>query len=244
MLKQLTYTLLLFLPFIAGCASVIDSMSEDSDYVFRKARWGYSQERVRLNEQGKVIWFNTDDVLVYKDFLGVIPVYTVYAFKKNKLRACGYITQKPVLNINDFIEKYIEKFGGSPIELTNGLLWKTPKTIMYLDGYASHRRVKNQTFTQTPGALELILNRAIEEESEIVKRWDGTLAFMDRRFYLDLAESEYPIDDLSYYEKRLLGILRRAQTLNVRTQTGTTITLPTGARIAVPEGVRIAVPEE
>lgn len=221
------FGILIILTLFTGCSTFYNIVSEDMQgkYDFREVRWGYSQERVKLLERGKAVFTHTPDLLVYRSFLDQVPVYLVYTFRDNKLRAAGYITQKPTTNAQKLVQKRIDKLGEPSYELTNGKLWELPKSIVYIDGYSTQTRARTSTYQRASGALELILKER-PEDAEIAVRWDGVLTYIDRNFYRELSEIEHPLLDLSYYEKRLLGILKRRSTTSVRAPTGGTITIP------------------
>lgn len=220
------FGILIISTLFGGCSSFYNIVSEDmGDYDFREVRWGYSQERVKLIEQGKAVFTHTPDLLVYRSVINQVPVYLVYTFRNNKLRSAGYITQKPTTNAQNLVQKSIEKLGVPSYELTNGKMWELPKSIVYVDGYSTHTRARTSTYQRTSGVLELILKER-PEDAEIAVRWDGVLTYMDRNFYRELSEIEHPLLDLSYYEKRLFGILKRRSTTSVRTPTGETVTIP------------------
>ncbi len=211
-----------------GCSTFYNLVSEDmkSNYDFREVRWGYSQERVKLIEKGKAVFTHTPDLLVYRSVIDQVPVYLVYTFRDNQLRSAGYMTQKPTTNAKKFIQKITEKLGEPSHELTDGKMWELPKSIVYVDGYSTHTRARTSTYQRSSGVLELILKER-PEETEIAVRWDGVLTHIDRNYYRELSEIEHPLLDLSYYEKRLFGILKRRSTTSIRTPTGGTVTIPT-----------------
>lgn len=213
---------------LTGCSTFSNIISEDvqDDYDFRKVRWGYSQERVEMIEQGKVVFSRTPDLLIYRSKVEGVPVLLVYTFRKNKLRSAGYMTQKPVRNAQNLVDKCIEKHGIPQYELTDGMMWQLPKTIVYVDGYTSHAIARNSIYERSAGVLEFILPKPSEEDDDLITRWDGVLTYIDRNFYNDLAETEFPLLDLSYYEKRLFGIFKRRASVRVRTQAGDTVTVP------------------
>ena len=220
------FGILIISTLFVGCSSFYNIVSEDiGNYDFREVRWGYSQERVKLIEQGKAVFTHTPDLLVYRSIIDQVPVYLVYTFRDNKLRSAGYITQKPTINAQNLVQKSIEKLGEPSYELTNGKMWELPKSIVYVDGYSTHTRARTSTYQRASGVLELILKER-PEDAKIAVRWDGVLTYMDRNFYRELSELEHPLLDLSYYEKRLFGILKRRSTTSVRTPTGGTIKIP------------------
>ncbi len=210
-----------------GCSTFYNIASEDSqgNYDFRQAKWGYTQERIMILEQGKRVYFREPDQLIYKSKIGGIPVFLVYSFRDNKLRSAGYMTQKPSRNAKNFVKNYVEKHGIPNYELTDGMMWQLPRSIVYLNGYSSHARARNSPYEKSSGVLEFILKEE-KDDDDLIARWDGVLTYIDRNFYNELAEIEFPLMELSYYEKRLFGILKRRSSLRVRTQTGDTVIVP------------------
>ncbi len=213
-----------------GCSSIHNIVSEDmqGNYDFREVVWGYPQERVMLIEKGKAVYMRTPELLIYKSVIDQVPVYLVYTFRQNKLRAAGYMTQKPTTNAQNLVQKTIDRLGEPSYQLTNGKMWELPKSIVYVDGYSTHTRARTSTYQRSSGVLELILKEK-PEDTEITMRWDGVMTYIDRNYYRQLSEIEHPIADLSYYEKRLFGILRRRETTSFRTPTGRRITIPSQA---------------
>lgn len=212
---------------LTGCSTLSNNLSEDiqDDYDFRNVRWGYSQERVALNERGRTVFFRTQDLLIYKSVMYDVPVLLVYTFRDNKLRSAGYLTQKPTTNAQNLIKTCIEEHGDPDYDLSDGMMWKLPKSIVYVEGYTSHARARNSVNRQSSGVLEFVLKEQ-KKDDDLIYRWDGALTYIDINFYKQLAEIDYPLLDLSYYEKRLFGILKRRATLRVRTQTGDTVEIP------------------
>lgn len=226
--KLSSYLGILILPtLLIGCSTVNNLVSEDMQgyYDFREVRWGYTQERVMLLEQGKAVHLRTPDLLVYKSKIDQVPVFLVYTFRGKRLRSAGYMTQKPTTNAQNLIQKALKKLGEPSHELTNGTMWELPKSIVYVDGYSTHTRARTSTYERSSGVLELILNEK-PEDAEITIRWDGVLTYIDRNYYRELSEMKLPLLDLSYYEKRLFGILRRRSTTSIRSPTGRTIRIP------------------
>ena len=222
------YGILIISTLFVGCSTVYNVVSEDMQgkYDFRKVRWGYSQERVEFIEKGKAAFMHTPELLIYKSVIDKVPVYLVYTFRDNKLRAAGYMTQKPTTQAKDFVQKTMKKLGEPSHKLTDGMMWEMPKSIVYVDGHSTQTRARSSTYQRTSGVLELILKEK-PEDTEIATRWDGVLTYIDRNFYRELSEIEHPLLDLTYYEQRLFGILRRRATTSFRTPTGRTIRIPT-----------------
>ena len=221
------FTTLIFLFFLSGCSTFSNILSADmqGDYDFRKVRWGYSQEHVATIERGKAVFLQTQDILIYKSIIDKVPVFLVYTFRDNKLRSAGYMTQKPLTNAENLVKKCIEKHGIPKYDLSDGMMWELSKSIVYVDGYSSHARTRNSTYQQSSGVLEFILKEQPKDDDLII-RWDGVLTYIDRNFYNELVESENPLLNLSHYEKRLFGILKRRSSLRIRTKSGDTINIP------------------
>ena len=222
-----TTTSLLLLFFLSGCSTFSNILFDEmqGDYSFRKVRWGQSKEYVETVERGKRVFWRTPDLLIYKSVIGEVPVLLVYTFRKNKLRAAGYMTQKPVVNAEHFVKKSIDKYGMPKYDLADGMMWELPKSIVYVDGYSSHIRSRNSTYQRSAGVLESILKDEPKDDA-LIHRWDGVLTYIDRDFYNELAEIENPLLGLSHYEKRLFGIIKRRAGLRLRTQSGDTVTIP------------------
>jgi hypothetical protein len=194
-----------------GCASMHKVFTEESDsYDFRNSRWGYSKERVELNERGNTAFLRTRDTLIYKSKVNQVPMLVVYNFKDNQLRSAGYITQKPVLNAKSFFEESIKIFGVSTSELSDGMMWSTPRSIVYVNGYATIT-LENSTYGWTHGGvLEPILKEPNQKKGGL-KRWDGVLTYIDRVFYAELQETDTPLLYLSFHEKVLFGIVKKRE---------------------------------
>lgn len=224
------------LSLFAGCAPIRDFIAEDLEdtYDFRETKWGYTLAHVEFVERGRTKFFRTPDLLVYKTVIDGIPLFLVYSFKDNKLRAAGYMTQKPIIRSRAFIKDNIEKHGEPTHRLSSGLMWRFPKSVLYIDGYTSHIRQSQSSYRQADGVLEPILkvkNQSKDEEHDFIIRWDGVMTYIDRNFYAQLAEEDYPLLQLSHYEKRLFGVLKRRASISVRTQTGDTVTIPVETNI-------------
>ena len=125
-MKKLTFCFLPLLPLLFGCAPIqpsqsdipawdermpLDSgssetpslskrfsniFSEGSNYHFRKVRWGFSRERVKLAEAGNTIFERKDNAIVYKVKLNGVYCRLIYTFKDNRLRTAGYMTITPI----------------------------------------------------------------------------------------------------------------------------------------------------
>jgi len=45
----------------------------------------------------------------------------------------------------------------------------------------------------------------------VIKYFDGVFAYVDREFYDELYEMEFPLSELSFYEKQLMGVIERGK---------------------------------
>ncbi len=198
---------------ITGCSahSILDALSEGSNPDFREVRWGWSQERVELAEAGNTVFERAGNALVYKHKINDVDCKLIYTFKDNKLRAAGYLTDTPIINADNMIKEAVEKHG-MPTAETDGMVWTTPDTVIYADVYSSVRRSTATRYRYSSGGL---LQDLLQEE--LAKRggagdivyFDGVFAYIDRAFYDELHETELPLDELSFYEKQLMGVLKR-----------------------------------
>jgi len=123
-MKKIMFFGVMLSVFFTGCANLSTILSEDANatYNFRKTRWGFTQERVELTEQGNRIHFRQRDVLIYKSSIAGVPALLVYTFKDNKLRTAGYVTQKP-LKAAENITKHSQEVLGPPTSvLADGIV--------------------------------------------------------------------------------------------------------------------------
>ena len=191
-----------------GCANLGPTLSESNDtYHFRKTRWGYTQERVRLAELDKQLFLRTGNTLVYNHRINDIPVKIVYTFKENKLRAAGYITNQPVQGAERIIERSVRELGEPTQILNDGMLWLGSETLVYSNAYISRIRVSDSGYNFSGGILSHILDT--RGEVGVINRWDGVWAYVDQNFYKELHEVSLPLAELSFYEKLLFGVLKR-----------------------------------
>ena len=199
--KQLlvfTTALLALSVLFVGCANPVGTSYHD----FRKTRWGFSKERVMLNEQGKRIHIKKGNLIIYHHSIGNVKCKLVYCFKDNKLRAAGYITDKPVQGAQNIVKRSVEELGEPTEILNDGMLWITDSTLIYSNAYLS--RVIVGEYRKTGGILS-----HLAKPQESVGRWDGVWAYIDRDFYDELQDVRFPLDQLSFHEKLLFGVLRR-----------------------------------
>ena len=226
-LKKILLLIPIFLSL--GCAKLGPMLSESNEaYHFRKTRWGYTQERVLLAESGKRLFLRKGNTLVFNHYLSNIPVKIVYTFKENRLRAAGYITNQPVQSAENIIERSVEELGEPTQVLNDGMLWLDDETLIYSNAYVSRVNVASSEYNFSGGILSHILEA--RGEAGVINRWDGVWAYVDQNFYKELHEVHLPLDELSFYEKLLFGVLKR----------NTIYTYVTGAgRISVPQQIPV-----
>ena len=191
-----------------GCANLGQMLSESNGtYHFRKTRWGYTRERVLLAESGKRLFLRKGNTLVFNHHIANIPVKIVYTFKENRLRAAGYITDQPVQGAENIIKRSVEELGEPTQILNEGMLWLDHETLVYSNAYVSRVNVSNSEYKFSGGILSHILDA--RGTPGVINRWDGVWAYVDQNFYKELHEVNLPLDELSFYEKLLFGVLKR-----------------------------------
>ena len=188
-----------------GCAGLVETLSASGDYHFRKARWGYTQEMVLTSEQGKRLHLKKGNTLVYNHRINDVPVKIVYTFKENRLRAAGYITDQPVIGADKIIERSVQELGEPTKVLDDGMLWLDDESLVYSNAYVSRVADRGAEYTFSSG----VLNLERRETPGIQKRWDGVWAYIDQDFYREMNEVDVPLDEMSFYEKLLFGVLKR-----------------------------------
>lgn len=203
-----------------GCANLVETLSASGDYHFRRARWGYTQEMVILAEQGKRIHLKKGNTLVFNHRINDTPIKIVYTFNENRLRAAGYVTDQPVKNADKIIEQSVQELGEPTQILNDGMVWLDDETLVYSNAYASRVIDRGSEYTFSGGILSHIVDP--RERPGVEKRWDGVWAYIDQDFYRELHESEnrFPLDDLSFYEKLLFGVLKRSSIYTYYSNTG------------------------
>ncbi len=187
-----------------------------SDYHFRKARWGFSRERVELSEIGTIVFKRTPDTLIYKCKLNGVYCYLVYTFKNNRLRTAGYLSISPIPNADSLVKDAVEKYGmpDSDVEHLVGnelkeKLWKMPDTVIFSNLYVAARKMTQTKYNYSGEGLlkHLVRDELPEKDSGEIKYWAGTYAHVDPAFFAELQEIEFPLAELSHYEKLLTGVL-------------------------------------
>ena len=189
----------------------------DSGYHFRKVKWGFSQERVELAEAGNTVYKRTENALVYKCKLNGVYCELVYTFKDNKLRTAGYLSITPIPNADNLIKVAVDKYGVPDIHhnYPDGLeemVWKETETVIFSNLDPSTKKlIQRDRRYSGRGLFQDLPNQP--PKSGPITYWDGAYAHVDRVFFDSLYESEkrFPIDELSFYEKRLTGIVLRGK---------------------------------
>lgn len=191
-----------------GCANLGGVLSsEGRAYHFRNTRWGYTQAMVLAAEQGKRLHMRKGNTLIYNHRINDIPVKIVYTFKEKRLRAAGYITDQPVKGADKIIERSVTELGEPTQILNDGMLWLNPETLIYSNAYVSRVSGGSSQYKFSGGILSHVLDP--RETPGLVKRWDGVWAYIDQNFYKEMHEVDVPLDELSFYEKLLFGVLKR-----------------------------------
>ena len=91
-----TITSIILSALIVGCANLAGGLSQSSQYDFRKTKWGFSQARVMIAEQGKPIQQKKENAVIFNHVIDDTQCKILYCFKDDKLRAAGYLTLAPV----------------------------------------------------------------------------------------------------------------------------------------------------
>ena len=194
-----------------------DMLKEGSGFHFRKVRWGFNRERVKLAEVGSTPPQQIGNALVYKTKVNGVYCNLIYTFKENRLRTAGYLTITPIPNADDLIKEAIEKHGEpeSNRSYCGGLqekVWKTHDTVIFANLYPTVKKKTRTSYEYSPeGGLfrEIPHKRLPAQEPGTISYWDGTYAHVDPAFFQDLHEANLPVSELSFYEKRLMGVILR-----------------------------------
>lgn len=215
-MKNLMFCFLALLPLLFGCANLGQILGEtNEDYHFRKVRWGFSRERVELAEAGNTIFERKDNAIVYKVKLNGVYCRLVYTFKDNRLRTAGYMTITSIPNADNLIKEAVDKHG-MPDSQSGGMIWKNPINVIYADIYPTFTKKTSTAYKYSGSGLlrDIVRNELPKQKPGEIIYWDGTYTHVDPAFLAQLEEMELPLSDLSFYEKRLMGIiLRRGGTI-------------------------------
>lgn len=207
-----------YVPDISGALDaekIPDILSEDdAPYNFRKTRWGFNPERVKLAEakEGNRPNENTRELLVYRITINGVKCKLIYTFKDNKLRTAGYITITPIKNAENLIQTILDQHGMPMPELEHGMVWRGADSIVWTNAYATVIKETLPRYSYTDGGMlgDLLYKELDEREKagEIVY-FDGVIGYVDKAFYEALRKHERPLFELTLYEKQLMGILKR-----------------------------------
>ena len=208
-------------------ASVSEGLSkllsqEETGYHFRKVRWGFTRERVELAEVGTAVYKRTPEALVYKYKINDVNCLLIYTFEKNKLRTAGYITVDPVPNADELRRAVVDKYGppdgqetytDGPNEGLREMIWTTSHTVIFSNLYPSVTKQTATPYDFTDGGLlkGLVEKQRSENRAGDIIYYDGVHAHVDKAFFYKLQELRYPLDELSSYEKQLMGVTVRGK---------------------------------
>ncbi len=201
-----------------GCVSqqLSNMFSENADYHFRKVKWGYSQERVALAEAGNTVFEKTDNAIVYKCKINGVYCRLIYTFKDNRLRTAGYMTITPLPNADNLLKEAVDKHGMPETDQAycDGLqemVWKTHETVIFANLFPTvqKRTRANYAYSRRGLLRDIVRNELPDQEAGKIYYWDGTYAHIDPTFFNQLHETILPLSELSFYEKRLMGVILR-----------------------------------
>ena len=92
------------------------------------------------------------------------------------------------------------------------------KTLVYSNAYASRTVSRGSEYEFSGGILSRVLEP--RETPGVEKRWDGVWAYIDQNFYKEMHEVDVPLDEMSFYEKLLFGVLKRRSIYTYYSNTG------------------------
>ena len=190
--------------------------SEGESFHFRKVRWGYSRERVELSEAGNTVFERKGNAIVYKVKLNGVYCKLIYTFKDNKLRTAGYMTITPLPNVDNLITEAVDKYGMPDTHKGGEMVWKTPESVIFSKLYPSVTKVTPTKYTYSSGGLlaDILQKRLADKSPGVIHYWDGIYSHIDPAFFTELHEVNFPLQELTFYEKQLVGIiLRRGRTI-------------------------------
>lgn len=228
-MKSIICLILPFFILLTGCASISKTLSEDTtdEYNFRNTRWGFSPQRVLHAEKDMQVFQRTDDLLIYKTKIAGVPTFLVYTFYDNKLRAAGYITEKPVRNAENITKMCVAEHGEPTEKLKEGLIWKTPDTVIYTHAYPSHITLSDTKYERINGGLlSNVVHNYSKLKSKSIDRWDSVWSYIDSEFYKEQQDSKAQFTDLSIYEKVLLGVIKRNENIHFTNNAGFSFSVP------------------
>ena len=203
--------------------SMMDLIGQDNiGYHFRKTRWGFTRERVELSEVGNTIEKRTPQVLIYKCKINDVNCYLIYTFEKNKLRTAGYSTIDPVPDAHNLRKSVVDKYGppdgqetyeDGPNEGLREMIWTTPDTVIFSNLYPTVSQETLTPYNRTDGGLlkGLLEKQRSETQAGNIVYYTGVHAHIDKAFFYKLQELRYPLDELTSYEKQLMGVTVRGK---------------------------------
>ena len=198
---------------------LFDTFVGNSDYHFRKVRWGFSRERVELSETGNTVFERRDNTVVYKCKVNGVHCKLIYTFQDNKLRAAGYVTINPITTADNLIKEAISTHGVPNIheQYPDGLeelVWKTPNTVIFANLSPTVTKVTPTPYEYSNRGLLKDVLKARSQPGRIAYK-DGVYTHVDPAFFNELHEMNFPALELSFYEKQLMGVLLKGRRLKI-----------------------------
>ena len=201
-------------------------VEDDTGYHFRNTRWGFSRERVELSEVGNTVEKRTPQAIVYRCKINEVNCHLIYTFEDNKLRTAGYITTEPVPNADNLRKKMVDKYGPPDRQETyedgpnvglREMIWTTPDTVIFSNLYPTVTKRTQSLYDRTDGGLleGLIEKQRAETRAGDIVYYTGVHAYIDKAFFYKLQELRYPLDELTSYEKQLMGVTVRGRRTTV-----------------------------
>ena len=198
---------------------LLDTFVGNSNYHFRKVRWGFSRERVEFSEAGNTVIERRGNAIAYNCKVNGVYCKLIYTFKDNKLRAAGYVTINPIPTADNLTKEAVSTHGMPDIHETyldglEELVWKTPDTVIFANLSPTVTKVTPSKYDYSNRGL---LKGVLKEQSQpgrIVYK-DGVYTHVDPAFFNELHEMNFPALELSFYEKQLMGVLLKGRRLKI-----------------------------
>ena len=198
---------------------LLDTFVGNSNYHFRKVRWGFSRERVEFSETGNTVIERRGNAIAYNCKVNGVYCKLIYTFKDNKLRAAGYVTINPIPTADNLTKEAVSTHGMPDIHETyldglEELVWKTPDTVIFANLSPTVTKVTPSKYDYSNRGL---LKGVLKEQSQpgrIVYK-DGVYTHVDPAFFNELHEMNFPALELSFYEKQLMGVLLKGRRLKI-----------------------------
>ena len=185
-----------------------------SDYHFRKVQWGWSRARVELAESGNTVFERRDNAIVYKYKLNGVYCKLIYTFKNNRLRTAGYLSMRPIPDADNLIKKAVDKHGMPTTHKTHPdgleeMVWKTPEMVIFCNLSPTVTKLTPTEYEYSDRGLlrDIVRNQLPKQQPGMIYYWDGVYAHVDLSFFNNLHEVNFPLSELSFYEKQLMGVL-------------------------------------